>query len=154
MYICTYVFRAVHLILNNLSWGLSPEKTNSPSLRSHWLPITRHLVGGPCEISLNWQRQLELPLCLFCLGILSKFHWCSFHIMSRRPYVIWITLIICLIIFDIFISLFLRELIILTQTYYFQTIKLLKKKIQWLVLVWRIKEEKPSDFTYTIIFLK
>lgn len=64
-----------HMCLGMSTWywityhELCPQSRQIlPLLRSYWLPIPHHLVKGPCEISLSWQCQMELPLYLFCLG--------------------------------------------------------------------------------------
>lgn len=44
------MFRAGHLGLENLLGDLSPEKTDCPTLNSHWLPLALHLEGGLFEM--------------------------------------------------------------------------------------------------------
>lgn len=46
-----HTFRYDLLDLENFSWDLSFEKIDSPSLHSHWLPISLCLGLEPCEIS-------------------------------------------------------------------------------------------------------
>lgn len=46
----------------------SLEKIDSPSVSSHWLPITSHLLGFVKIFPNEFAYQLMLSLCRFCLG--------------------------------------------------------------------------------------
>lgn len=70
------MFRDHLLELDNFSDDLSLEKTDSPSLHSHWLPIALHPRVGPCEISPNdigsltglVSMQFKQPYCWDVMG--------------------------------------------------------------------------------------
>lgn len=111
----TFSVDHMHMCLRMSTWywityhELCPQKRQIlPLLRNYWLPIPHHLVGALVRFhsvgNVSWGCHYT---CFVWAIILLNFHLCNFHIMSKRPYVIWVILVIYLIIFDIFISLFL-----------------------------------------------
>lgn len=71
--------------LDNLCRSLSLEKTDSPSLNSHWLPVALCLGVGSCRISPVWVGMSTNPG-FVQETILLRIHGQIFSHMSRGHY--------------------------------------------------------------------